>query len=568
MGVVYRAHDQVLGKAVALKFLPPRLAADPDRRELFQKEVRSAQEVSHPCVARVHDIGEHDGQPFLSMKCIDGGDLASLLKRSGRLAEETAAKYARQLCAGLAAIHRQGLLHRDLKPQNIMIDESGRVRITDFGLAGRVGSFAGGAVRAGTPLYQSPEQLAGIEVTARSDIYSLGLVLYEMFTGKRAFEATTHAELIHRHRDGSPANPSSHVPHFDPVVERIILKSLEPDPQNRPRSAMEVLREFPGGKLDEKLFRDETPEPGDVAESGGEGSLSPTVAMVLLAITLTGILLTAWLNDHATLFRRAITDRAPRELSRLARDHLRDLGYVEPASDTAEGFATDESLLKLLRKDYPISLDRDVFRTKQLPVMYFWYRQSPNSLAQLLSANDSSGWSMPGRVLPNEPPLREEGMTCVFLDLEGNLLELHAVPPRTPLVESAREPDPKLLLKAAGFNVDSLRESKEFHRVPPVFADRRMAWESVESPVRIEAAFYDGRLVYFHVGPPDHPERLPRFMPDNPTENLLEVKHTLLGLVALPIGIWFAWRNWKLGRANPRGASIVAGCFIAMGMVG
>jgi serine/threonine-protein kinase len=196
MGEVYRADDLKLGQPVALKFLPPKLAEDPVRRERFFAEARIARQLSHPNICRVYDIGEIDGRHFLSMEYIDGEDLASLLKRIGYLSNEKALDIARQLAAGLAAAHERGVLHRDLKPANIMLDGHGRVRITDFGLA-IVQEDEGRAAAeiAGTPAYMAPEQLAGKGATVRSDMYSLGLVLYEIYTGKKAFTAANLAEL-------------------------------------------------------------------------------------------------------------------------------------------------------------------------------------------------------------------------------------------------------------------------------------------------------------------------------------------------------------------------------------
>ena len=178
MGEVYRADDLKLGQPVALKFLPEALQGDAERLERFYNEARTAREVSHPAVCRVHDIGDVDGHHFLSMEYVDGEDLASLVRRIGRLPGDKATDIARQICAGLAAAHAKGVLHRDLKPQNLMLDGRGKVRITDFGLAGLAETIQGDDVRSGTPAYMSPEQLAGREVTLRSDIYALGLVLY------------------------------------------------------------------------------------------------------------------------------------------------------------------------------------------------------------------------------------------------------------------------------------------------------------------------------------------------------------------------------------------------------
>jgi serine/threonine protein kinase len=189
MGEVYRADDLVLGQPVALKFLPEAAAGNAELLTRFRNEVRTARRVSHSNVCRVYDVGTVDEHVFLSMEYVDGEDLASLLRRIGRLPPDKAVEIARQLCAGLAAAHKEGVLHRDLKPANVMLDGRGRAVMTDFGLAGLVDQIQGADVRSGTPAYMSPEQLAGREVTAKSDIYSLGLVLYEIFTGKRAFEA-------------------------------------------------------------------------------------------------------------------------------------------------------------------------------------------------------------------------------------------------------------------------------------------------------------------------------------------------------------------------------------------
>ncbi|HZN02937.1 MAG TPA: serine/threonine-protein kinase, partial [Candidatus Polarisedimenticolia bacterium] len=203
MGEVYRADDLKLGQTVALKFLPADLAQDAGRLARFHAEVRLARQVSHPSVCRVYDLGDLDGQPFLSMEYIDGENLSTLLRRIGRLPEDKATEVARQICAGLAAAHERGVVHRDLKPGNVMIDGRGRARIADFGLAGAIGAEDGS--RSGTPAYMAPEQLRG-ETGVASDLYALGLVLYELYTGKRAFRGETMAEIA-RSRDEAPPSP-------------------------------------------------------------------------------------------------------------------------------------------------------------------------------------------------------------------------------------------------------------------------------------------------------------------------------------------------------------------------
>ncbi|HTS03588.1 MAG TPA: serine/threonine-protein kinase, partial [Thermoanaerobaculia bacterium] len=199
MGEVYRADDLKLGQAVALKFIPKAVSGDESMLARFHAEVRLARQVSHPNVCRIYDIGEVEGRHFLSMEYVDGEDLASLLKRIGHLPVDKTVDIARQLCAGLHAAHEKGVLHRDLKPANVMLDGRGRVRITDFGLAIAAEEAANVGELSGTPAYMAPEQLQGKPASVKSDLYALGLVLYEVATGKRAFDAPTLAEMRRKH---------------------------------------------------------------------------------------------------------------------------------------------------------------------------------------------------------------------------------------------------------------------------------------------------------------------------------------------------------------------------------
>jgi serine/threonine-protein kinase len=165
MGEVYRAEDLKLSQIVAIKFLPTALSKDAVALARFHSEVRIARQVSHPNVCRVFDIGDADGVPFLTMEYVDGEDLASLVRRIGRLSSDKAIEIARQVCAGLAAAHERGVIHRDLKPANLMLDGAGKIRITDFGLAAIEASLDLADLKAGTPAYMAPEQLEGREVT-------------------------------------------------------------------------------------------------------------------------------------------------------------------------------------------------------------------------------------------------------------------------------------------------------------------------------------------------------------------------------------------------------------------
>ncbi len=283
MGEVYRADDLKLGQPVALKFLPAAPGLGRDRLERFYAEVRIARQVSHPNVCRVYDVGEIDGQQFLSMEYVDGEDLASLLQRIGRLPPDKALDIARELCAGLAAAHERGVLHRDLKPANVMLDGRGRARITDFGLAVAAGEVVEGEV-SGTPAYMAPEQLAGKGASVRSDLYSLGLVLYELFTGRKAFEGATFQELRRKHAEDPPASPSTISPGLrsgrrarDPALPREGAGAASGlgarRSRRRCRAAIRSRR---------RSRRARRRRPEMVAAAGEQGALAPAKAWALL----------------------------------------------------------------------------------------------------------------------------------------------------------------------------------------------------------------------------------------------------------------------------------------------
>src|SRR5882757_9001885 len=266
MGEVYRATDLTLGQSVALKFLPEEASRNQRLLERFHGEVRVARLVSHPNVCRVYDIGEVEGMPFISMEYIDGEDLASLLTRIGRLPSDKAIETARKLCAGLAAAHDRGVIHRDLKPQNIMMNKRGEVVIMDFGLAAIADQLNGPEARNGTPAYMSPEQLRGEAVTSKSDIYALGLVLYELFTGKPPFSAASVQQLIDMQQSMHLTSVTSVAADVDPAVEKAIRRCLDPDPAKRPATPLSVMAALPGGDpLAAALAAGETPSPEIVA---------------------------------------------------------------------------------------------------------------------------------------------------------------------------------------------------------------------------------------------------------------------------------------------------------------
>src|SRR5262245_11579064 len=294
MGEVYKAFDLSLNQTVALKFLAPAHISEAALIR-FRNEVRVARQVSHPNVCRVYDLGMAEGLHFLSMEYIDGEDLASLLRRIGRLPQDTAIEFTRRSCAGLGAAHERGVLHRYLKPSNIMIDGRGQVRITDFGLAALAAEIPLSDLRSGTPAYMSPEQKAGKDVTTRSDIYSLGLVLHEMFTGKA--------------RHNTQSSPSEIVKDLDPAIDRLILRCLEDDPKRRPQTALNVAMALPGADpIAAALAAGETPSPEMVAASTEkEGFSVRTAALCFAAVVIATVFATIALN-RSSLLRQAPLD--------------------------------------------------------------------------------------------------------------------------------------------------------------------------------------------------------------------------------------------------------------------
>lgn len=241
MGEVFRAEDLRLGQTVALKFLPPALAANEAAMQSLASEVRIGRQISHPNVCRLYDLIEHGGYRFLAMEFVDGEDLASLLRRIGRPSTDKAMAMCAEIAVGLGAAHGQRVTHRDLKPANIMIDREGVAKVADFGLAIEADRQHG---IAGTPAYMAPEQLAGGPVGPKADLYALGLVMWEVFTGQRLFDGATLDDIRRQHK-APKGRPSAFVGPLDPTVETILVRCLEEDPKRRPASVREVIESFP-----------------------------------------------------------------------------------------------------------------------------------------------------------------------------------------------------------------------------------------------------------------------------------------------------------------------------------
>jgi serine/threonine-protein kinase len=547
MGEVYKAEDLKLNQTVALKFLPEHFAEDTAAHERFFGEVRTARQVSHPNVCRVFDIGEVEGTHFLSMEFIDGDDLSSLLRRIGRLPPDKALEIARQLCAGLHAVHEAGILHRDFKPANVMIDGRGKARLTDFGIAGLESELKEGAI-AGTPAYMSPEQITGQELTTKSDIYSLGLVLYEIFTGKRAFAGDTINELIRQHRTSTPTNPSEVIKDIDPLVEQVILRCLEKDPQKRPASALQVALALPGGDpLQAALAMGETPSPEMIAAAGQKTGLRPTIAVACLIAVVAALVALAFLSRRVNLIERIPFEHSPEVLAGKGRETIAQLGYPERPFDRAYGLDYDNDYLQY------VAQDKAPDRWRQLEngrggAVYLWYRESPTHLQAFQSADFFYPWT----VDDDDPPASLPRMRGVKLDTLGRLREFYAKVPQINEAKSgeASAPDWTKLFVLAGLDPSRFTPAEVLWNPESVF-DARVAWSgtAAEMPdvqLRVEAASYDGKVVFFKlIGPWTKPREAPQSSSIVPAIIRLGI---ILGAILL------AWRNYRRGKGDLQGA--------------
>lgn len=568
MGEVYRADDLTLGQAVAMKFLPDEATSNEGLLERFRNEVRIARRVSHPNVCRVYDVGEVDGQSFFTMEYVDGEDLASLLRRIGRLPQDKAVEIARQLCAGVAAAHAKGVLHRDLKPANIMLDGRGQVVITDFGLAGIADDIRGPEVRSGTPAYMAPEQLAGKEVSTLSDIYALGLVLYEVFTGKRAF-AEKPVGTLRGELDATPSRPSSVVKDIDPTVEKVILRCLEETPTSRPPNALAVSAALPGGDpLAAALAAGETPSPEMVAAAGETVGLHPRVAMICFSAVLLALGVVAFLGIHYGGTDRMNLEQAPEVLAQKAREMTARLGYPDRPLDVAYGFGYDGDFQDSVEKNDKPHPNWDAILAGRPSLLYFWYRQSPDYMSakgyrdQLLN---------PGIVTSSDPSTTLSGMINLSLDPQGRLISLQAIPAQKEDSAAPAAPyDWNVLFSEAGL------DASQFQKVDPQWnslasADTRAAWSGVwpgtARPLRVEAASLRGKPVFFSlIGNWTKPQRMKA--PDPTVGKKVSQVIGLTLLISCLLGAaYMARRNYRHGRADHEGAYRLALVMFALEML-
>ncbi len=258
MGKVYRVRDEKLNEEVVLKLIRPDIASDPKIIARFRNELKTARKIGHPNVARTYDLNESGGMHYITMDYVRGENLKRLIRKVGRMSPAQAIAIARQICAGLSEAHKLGVIHRDLKPQNIMVDENGRAMIVDFGIARSLHSesLTDTGVMIGTPEYMAPEQAEGDKPGPHTDIYALGVILYEMLTGEPPFSGHTPVAIAMQHKTQSPPDPAEKNPDIPESLSLLILQLLEKDPSDRPLSASDVYKKL--NKIENSLS---TPSP-------------------------------------------------------------------------------------------------------------------------------------------------------------------------------------------------------------------------------------------------------------------------------------------------------------------
>lgn len=529
MGAIYKARDQLLNIPVAVKFL---LSHSDDHVAQMLNEVRFARSITHPTICRVYDIGSMDSLFYFTMELIEGEDLTSLLRRIGRLSTDKVLDISRQLCAGLAAAHSKGILHRDLKPANIMIDREGKIKITDFGLATSMDWRRQEDGPVGTLLYMAPEQFSGGELDERSDIYALGMVLYELITGKPPYKNREILKLYQEKMENLIIPPQDLVSDVPISLQAVILKSLDPIPDLRPANALEVATRLPGiDALHVAHQAGVTPRPEMVAL--GEGLVWNTAPVrwtlfALLPLLLAGILL---ISDRSTGIGHLQHLKAPEILADRCEGILAQLDYAGTVRWTDYGFIPNV---------HPKGAEDAVL---------FWYLQHREANRPVLFAQTR-------QVALNSPDITKDTARLLILLNASQQLIMFNLESSIVLDHSRDIPiDWADMLALSG--IQSARTKVAQTYLPRVFADRRHAWES-DNPDQsgqtlcIEAAEFENRPVYYSIAPCDDHFELPDSEPVW-FRNVTSLLSFPITLFLIGWTIFLGIRNYREGRSDNLG---------------
>jgi serine/threonine-protein kinase len=413
----------------------------------------------------------------------------------------------------------------------------------------------------------APEQLAGQEVTALSDVYSLGLVLYEIFTGKRAFAAETLADLVKQRSQEPVSTPSTWVRGLDPSVERIILRCLEADPSKRPSGALAVAAALPGGDpLAEALAAGETPSPQMVAAAGETTGLAPRLAIASLAAIILGLAAAVFISLKVSGLQLINGKLPPEVLHQKAWETIEKLGYSAPAVDEAERFYYDTNFTDYVHEHTKPRPDWPKVLAHRPPALLYSYRQSPVYL-------DPDGLHMfmtPGIVTLDDPPAIQSGMINILLDAQGRLYYLQAMPDEIETHPPPAHPvDWKVLFDAAGLNPAEYHPA-EPTRLPLASFDERAAWTGswpgTDFPLNIEAAAWRGKPVFFHMGGPwTTPDRT-QYNNLTPGQHASQIIELIMAILLLAAGALLARRNYVKGKSDVRGAFRLASAVFVIQM--
>jgi len=552
MGDVYRADDLTLKQTVALKFLASDLAHDNEWLEQLHREVRVARTVTHPNVCRVYDIIVVGDEQFISMEYVDGEDLSSLLRRIGRLPHGKALDIAHQLCGGLAAAHAAGVLHRDLKPANVMLDGRGHVRITDFGLAVSAADLKGDQRIVGTPAYMAPEQFARSGVDERTDIYALGLVLYELFTGQPAVTGRSLVELARKHQAVEPTLPSEIVANIDPEVENVIRACIAKNRDERPASVQAVAARLPRpDSLSRVLAAGDTPAPELIAAAAVPHALTRSQQLVALIMALLLLVGNFAMGGRGRFDFNVHNMKAPAVLLEHARAFART-EELPGGTWEAWGYAPSDNAAAALLNSRSMESSTELAHDERNELV-FWYRVLPKDYGP--KATHPFGIA---RIALRDPPEDQPGMGTIVLDATGRLIAFTRYPTASSDANAAEAAvDWSRFLAAA-----HLKEAETSPVAPemesPTYAETRVAWVCAphahdSSEIRIEGAALSGTPLMF-IALRDAPAiggfELGRAQRKDLADNLLRIMLIVTLLAALPL----ARRNLLRGRGDSQTA--------------